>query len=309
MDAQTSHRWKTIVAFAALYLIWGSTYLGIRIGIESIPPFMLAGVRFLISGPILLFVGKLFGGKFPSSYCEYRNAAFVGLLLLLCGNGGVVWSQQYVESGLASLLVATMPFFLVGIEFVWKKGERPGWLGLTGVCVGFIGVLFLMLPDLKGGFEKTQSGNSRLVGEVVLIVIAATWAFGSVFARHSRMPQDSFISTGLQMMFGGTALMIASAIHGEFAQFQLAQVTQNSIWALVYLIVFGSCIGFTSYTWLLKNVPAAKVATYAYVNPVVAVFLGWMFVDEVFTAITAVGMAVILAGVVMVSQDKIRRSV
>ncbi len=295
-----------IAAFAALYILWGSTYLAIRVGVEDFPPALFASVRFLISGPTLLVLALWGGARLPNSSREYTSCAITGLFLLLGGNGGVVWASQYVPSGLSSLIIATTPFWMAGIERFWKRGERLGWLGISGIVIGFLGVICLMGPDLQEHFLHPENGGMRLVGEIVLIAAAILWAFGSIYGKHARMPENTLMTTALQMIFGGFGLAAAGLFRGEFAAFDVSAVSEKTFLALAYLIVFGSCIGFTAYTWLIKNVPAAKVSTYAYVNPLVAVFLGWALLDEKIDWITGIGMTVILFGVIMVSRDKIR---
>lgn len=301
-----SERNKIIAAFAAVYVIWGSTYLAIRIGIETFPPGLLAAFRFLVSGVLLVGFALFRGVKLPREPRIYLNTAIVGILLLLGGNGLLVWAQQHVPSGLSAFFVASVSIWMVLIERLWKGGERMSWLGIGGIFCGFAGVLFLLSSEGKNGFQFFGEGGKRLIAECVLLFTAIFWSLGSIYAKHSKMPEDSVLSTGLQMLFGCAALFIAAALHGEFENFTFSQVSTNSLIGLIYLVLFGSCIGFTCYAYMLKHAPAAKVGTYAYVNPLVAAFLGWTVLGERFSTFDWIGMSIIVCGVVLVLQDRIR---
>ncbi|HYJ78734.1 MAG TPA: drug/metabolite exporter YedA, partial [Longimicrobiaceae bacterium] len=289
-------RAQVLLAFAAVYLVWGSTYVAIRFAIETLPPFLMAGARFVISGVALYLLAR--GGQPAPTRAQWRATAIVGACLLLGGNGGVVWAEQHVPSGIAALLVATVPLWMVLLE--WRAGRvrpRPGVF--AGLVLGFAGVAILMGPgQLLGG------RGVHPVGAVVLVLASLSWAAGSVYSRRAPLPASQFLGTGMEMLAGGALLLLAGTVAGEWARLDLAAVTPRSWLAFLYLIVFGSGVGFTAYIWLLRHVSIAKVATYAYVNPVVAVLLGWALAGEALSARTALAAAVIIAAVVFITTSR-----
>ena len=285
-----------LAAFAAVYVVWGSTYLAIRIGVETLPPFLMAGVRFLIAGGLLLLWTTWRGAKLPNLR-QWRNATIVGTLLLLGGNGLVCWAELTVSSSLAALIVAASPMWFALFDWARPGGKRPTAITTLGLVVGFSGVALLVLGSPHGAdAENTTS----ITGVLALVVACASWAGGSIFSKHSDKPASPWVSTGAQMLAGGVALMVVSFAAGEPGRFRLEQMSSGSFLAFLYLIVFGSWVGFGAYVWLLQNCAATKVATYAYVNPVIATLLGWMILDEPLTALTGLAALVILGGVVIV---------
>jgi drug/metabolite transporter (DMT)-like permease len=289
---------RLFAAFGAVYVIWGSTYLAIHVAIGSIPPLWMAGARFLISGAVLYFAGRLGGAPRPSR-SEFRHAVLAGTLLLAGGNGGVSWAERLVPSGAASLLIATVPLWMVLFEWASNRAARPSALVLWGIAIGFGGI-WLLTGGAFGG-----AGTLHPLGSAVLLGSAILWAAGSIYSRRAALPRSAIVSTGLQMLCGGAALAIAGATIGEGTAFRAASITPASLWALAYLIVFGSFAGFTAYVWLLQNVPAERVATYAYVNPIVAVLLGGAFLGEALTPrmIAAAGV-IVLAVFLIVSGSR-----
>ena len=311
MSDSVPPRSKVIAAFAAIYIIWGSTYLGIRFVVETMPPFLAGGVRFLIAGSIL-FGWSWFRDNERPTRVHWRNAAIVGALLLLAGNGGVSWAVQFIPSGVAALLVAVP--WLVLIDWWRPRGVRPTRAVLTGLVVGIIGVAVLIGPDAfqpaaaaslgpdAGADPGVGSGGGfRLSAVIVLLFAAISWAIGSLFSRHAAMPHSSNMGTGMQMLCGGSMLAITGVIIREPMQLDIAAVSVKSLLALVYLILIGSLIGYSSYMWLLKVAPPARVATHAYVNPVVAVFLGWALAGEPLSVRTVVAAAIIVGAVAIVT--------
>ncbi len=288
-------RVRLLTAFAAVYSIWGSTYLAIRFAIETIPPFLMAGFRFLAAGAVMYWLVRLHGASRPTGR-QWLWAAVVGALLLLGGNGGVVWAEQTVPSGLAALLVATEPLWVVLIDWVRPGGVRPLRGEVVGLLLGFAGVAVLVIPvDLFGaGFEVD------LVGAAVLVFAALAWAAGSVVSRQAPAHESSFVATAMKMLTGGLLLVVAGTFTGEWARLDVAAITPRSWFALVYLVVFGALIGFTAYVWLLKNTTLARASTYAYVNPIVAVILGWMLAAEPLNSRVMVAAGIIVSGVVIV---------
>lgn len=288
------HRVRLIVAFAAVYLIWGSTYLAIRWAIDSIPPFLMAGGRFLTAGAILYVWGRARGGPKPTRR-NWRDAAVVGGLLLLGGNGGVVWAEQIVPSGLAALLVALEPLWVVLLDWLRPGGTRPRNAEIAGLVLGLGGVLLLIGPVNVGG------PHVNLVGVLVLLGATLSWASGSLYSRHADVPPSPLLSTGMNMLAGGALLLLAGSATGQWGALHPAAVTLRSALALLFLIVFGAIVGFTAYLWLLRNANLATVSTYAYVNPVIAVLLGWALAGEVVTPRIAVAAAVIVGSVVLIT--------
>ncbi|MGH7476209.1 MAG: drug/metabolite exporter YedA [Longimicrobiales bacterium] len=295
-------RAKVIAAFAAVYIIWGSTYLAIRFAIETMPPFLMAAVRFLIAGALLYGWRRAVGVPRPNGR-EWRSALVVGGLLLLGGNGGVVWAEQTVPSGIAALLVAIVPLWIVLLDWLRPGGVRPSGGVMVGVLIGFAGVALLIGPDalLGGGTAPVDP-----VGALVLMVASLSWAVGSLYSRAAPKPSAPFIATGMQMLAGGVLLLVAGVLTGEPARLDVESISAKSLLALLYLIIFGAIIGYSAYIWLLRTVPAARAATYAYVNPVVAVLLGWALADEPLNTRTLVGAAIIIGAVALITTTRVR---
>jgi drug/metabolite transporter (DMT)-like permease len=287
-------RLRLLAAFAAVYAIWGSTYLGIRIAIETFPPLLMAGTRHLIAGALLYPWIRRRSGIVPTA-ANWRACALTGFLLLLCGNGGVSWAEQVVPSGVAALLVATVSLWMVLIEWLRPRGAHPGPRVFGGLALGFAGLVLLVGPANLAG-----SGRVNLVGAGVLFFASLCWAAGSVFSKHIALPHSPLLAVAMQSLTGGAFLWVAGLVSGEGAALSLSRVSLRSTLALVYLIVFGSWIGFTAYNYLLKATTPARVGTYAFVNPVVALFLGWALAGEAVTLRTFSAAAVILTGVVLV---------
>jgi drug/metabolite transporter (DMT)-like permease len=288
-------RAQVIAAFAAVYIIWGSTYLAIRYAIESIPPFLMAGVRFVIAGGALYAWTRLRGAERPTA-ANWRAAAIVGGLLLLGGNGAVVWAEQTVPSGIASLLVATLPLWIVVLEWARPRGVRPSAAVLVGIALGLAGLAVLVGP----GLVSSDSGAVDPVGAGVLLLGSLSWAIGSLYARGAPLPRTGPLAMGMEMLAGGALLLVASLARGEWSAFDPGAVTTPSLIALAYLIAFGSLIGFTAYIWLLGVARPEHAATYAYVNPVVAVILGWAVAGEPITGRTIVAAAIIIGAVALI---------
>ncbi len=290
---------KIWLALLALYIVWGSTYLAIRFAVETIPPFMSAGLRFLLSGVILLIWRRAAGDPLPTPR-QWRSTAIVGIFLLLGGNGLVSFAEQSVPSGITALIIGSMPLWMVSIEAVRPGGVRPNWQAILGLLVGFGGIFLLVGPsELTGGGQTLDP-----LGAGILLAAAFLWSVGSIYSRNTDMPKSSLMSTGAQMLTGSLALFIVSGLTGEFSGFSFAGVSLNSWLGLLYLITIGSLIGFVSYGWLLQNAPVSLVSTYAYVNPLVAVFLGAWLADETLDARILVAGLVIVGSVVLINQPK-----
>ncbi|MEO6971498.1 MAG: EamA family transporter [Chthoniobacterales bacterium] len=290
-------KFAIIAAFAALYIIWGSTYLGIRFAIESIPPLLMAGTRFLLAG-MVMYVIAVWQGAPRSSFAEWRTALIVGACLLFCGNGSVTVAEQWVPSGLASLLVATVPIDIALLAWISGSAPRPRPMVLLGLAGGFVGVGILVGPALTA----PAAGASHHVGLGMLILLFGSllWSIGSLYSRRARSAASPFLSSAQTMLCGGTLMIIAGFARGEARGFDPHQVTTVSLGAFVYLVLVGAIVGYTAYIWLLRHCDPSKVATYAYVNPVVAVLLGTFFAGETFTLRTVVAAAVIIGAVAVV---------
>jgi drug/metabolite transporter (DMT)-like permease len=282
------------VALLALYIVWGSTYLAIRFAIETIPPFLMAGTRFLVAGSLLLCWMRLRGAPWPKP-SEWREASIVGGLMLLGGNGGVCWAEQTVPSGVAALVVSTVPIWVVLLDWLWLESGRPNASTLLGLTLGFGGVALLIHP---GGAKDT--GGAPVVGILVLVLASGLWAAGALYSRRARLPASPWVAIAMEMVAGGALLALVGTAAGEWRHVHLAEVTARSLLSLAYLVFFGSLIGFSAYLWLLKATTPARASTYAFVNPVVAVFLGWAFAGEAFPLRTMIAAAVALTGVVLI---------
>lgn len=292
-------RTKVWLALVALYIVWGSTYLAIRFAVETIPPFLMAGFRFLISGAILYGLRKIAGDPNPTRR-QWRSAAIVGLLLLLGGNGLVSWAEQHIASGIAALMVASIPLWMVLLDALRPRGTRPDAKVVIGLLVGFGGIALLVASAY--GISPTDGMDP--VGLIVLLVAALLWSIGSLYGRDADMPQSSLMGTAMEMLAGSAGLMVVGTITGEWRDLRLAEISLNSGLGLGYLIVFGSLIGFVSYSWLLRNAPISLVSTYAYVNPMVAIFVGAWLANEVLTPSIFFSALIIIGSVVIVNLSR-----
>jgi len=290
---------KVWIALLALYIVWGSTYLAIRFSVETIPPFLHAALRFLVSGAIL-YVWRRAAGDPAPTLSNWKSTAIVGAALLLGGNGLVAWAEQTVPSGIAALMISTSPFWLVLFESLRSGGAKPTWQAILGLIVGFAGVFILIGPT-----EITGTGVSYNTFGIILLLFAPFfWSLGSIYAKGADMPKSTLLSTGMQMLTGAAALFIVSGVKGEFSGFSLGEVSLRSWLGLTYLITFGSLIGFVSYGWLLHNAPISLMSTYAYVNPVVAVLLGSLLADEPLNGRILIAAAIIIGSVIVINSAR-----
>jgi drug/metabolite transporter (DMT)-like permease len=296
-----SKRVLTLATLLIVYVVWGTTYLGIRLAVQTIPPFMMAGIRFLVAGLAVYLYVRLTGAEKPTRE-HWRDAGIVGGLLLLGGNGLVSWSEQLVPSGIAALLVATVPLWMIMLGFLGKGRRRPGVVTLAGILLGFSGIGLLVLPS--GG----ASGRMSPMGVAALIVASFFWSLGSLYSRRARVPTSPMLSVSMQMIVGGALLLLASGLLGEWPRLDLALVTLRSALGMGYLVLFGSIIAYSAYIWLLKNADPTWVSTYAFVNPIVAVFVGWLIADEQLTVSSLWASGVIILSVVIITIQKNRVS-
>ncbi|MFN8381300.1 MAG: EamA family transporter [Anaerolineales bacterium] len=287
---------KVWLALLALYVVWGSTYLGIKVAIETIPPFFHAAVRFLISG-IILVVWQYSAGHSLPTRKQWISAAIIGTLLLLGGNGLVSWAEQFIPSGIAALIIGSMPMFLVVAEALRPNGVKPTWRAIVGLLIGFVGIFILVGPaEISGSTTKLNP-----FGLLALLGACVTWASGSVYSKTADLPKSSLMNTGAQMLMGSVSLLIVSLLTGELHGWDITAVSMRSIYGLSYLILIGSLVGFASYGWLLQNAPISLVATYAYVNPIVAVFLGNWIGNEPLEPRIWIAAAIIIGSVIFIN--------
>jgi drug/metabolite transporter (DMT)-like permease len=291
-------RGKVVAALAAVYLIWGSTYLAIRFAVETIPPFLMAGTRFLVAGAVLYGWRRAVGVPKPTA-TQWRAATVVGALMLLGGNGGVVWAEQWVESGTTALIVASVPLWMVLLDWLRPGGRAPRVVVWVGILLGLAGVTLLL--------GEPDTGERYLAGWVVLILASISWAAGSLYSRTASLP-GPLLATGMQMLAGGVLLVLAGLVAGEATGLDPDRFSTRSILSLLYLIGFGALIGYSAYVWLLRVTTPALASTYAYVNPVVAVFLGWLLANERLTPRIALASVVIVGAVALITLARVGRA-
>jgi drug/metabolite transporter (DMT)-like permease len=285
-------------AFAAVYLAWGSTYAAIRIAIDTMPPLLMAGARFLLAGTLLYAIMRLRGEPAPERR-HWRNTALIGMLLLMFGNGGVTMAERTVPSAIVALLVAMVPMWMVLLEWLRPGGIRPTGRTILGLVIGFAGIVLLIGPgSLAGG------GRVDPLGAGIVTVGALAWAFGSIWSRSAALPRNPLVATGMEMAWGGVWLLLAGTLRGELGVLDPSAFTTRSVLAFAYLVVVGSLIGFSAYIWLLGVSTPARVSTYAYVNPLVAVLLGWALLNEPLSGRVLAAAAIIVAAVAVITLGK-----
>lgn len=291
-DTPRASTLMVVAAFAAIYLVWGSTFLAIRFALESFPPFLMMGIRWTIAGCILLTFAMARGAA-PPTRAQWLHAAIIGALLFLVSHGALAWSETRVASGVAALMLATIPLFMALAESIGPRGERPGLWVTIGLATGFGGVMLLVLP---GGME----GAVDPLGALLLVLSAIAWIVGSLLGRDADRPNSGTLAVALPMVTGGSLLLLAALVTGDLARFDVNSLSMKSTGSLVYLIVGGSLVGFTAYWWLLKVTSPTRVASYGYVNPVVAVMVGWALGGETLSTRIVIAAAVIVVSVALV---------
>jgi drug/metabolite transporter (DMT)-like permease len=294
-------RKQIIIALAIVYMAWGGTYLGIRFAVETIPPLIMAGSRFLLSSIILITVLRFFhASTFRwGSRSEWRDATIIGLLLLLVSNGGLCWSEQFVPSGVASLFFALTPLWMVLFDWIHPGGKRPSLRNGLGLILGFSGVWVL-----RGTSQPLFAASNVNLAYFILLIMGGSWGAGAIYSRYAKSSGNPFFPVARQMIVGGIALLIAAALHGDFHHFSIEQVTARSALGFGYLVVMGTLIGFTAYMWLMKESTPLLVGTTAYVNPVIAVCLGWVLGHEPLTLRLVLSAGIIVTSVIVVLNDR-----
>jgi len=309
--AGLSHRSRFYLAFFLLYFIWGSTYLAIRYAIASIPPLLMAGTRFFVAG-LLMFIFLRWRGVQLPPWSQCWRLAVTGVFLFLGGNGTIVWAEQYIDSGLAALLVSTLPLWLILLDWLWAKGPAPQLRAVLGILLGVVGTVLLIKPALilPWLYESvtTASSPQRVLASTIVVMASVLWAIGSIYSKLFVKPQSVFMSAACQMIGGGLALLLVAIEQGEWSHFAAASITWLSLTGFCYLVVIGSMVGISAYVWLLQNAQAAAVSTYAFVNPVVALLLGWLIAGEQLTASIIGSAGIILAGVLIVITTPARKA-
>lgn len=297
MRLQLSDRFLVVGAFATIYFVWGSTYLANYIAIQSIPPFFMAGGRFLVAGGLVFLFELLRGRPFPT-LVQWRNALLMGLLFLAFGTGGVIWALQFVDTGMTSLAVAFEPVIVVLLLWL-LQGKRPGRKTWIGLLLGSLGMLLLV------GQQKIVTDAQSLLGMLSIGASILAWALASVYVSRLTLPSSKFQSTAVQMLGGGLSLLIFGLLAGEYHNIHLVKIDQRAALSLFYLIFFGSILAFSAFNYLLQNVSADKVATSNYVNPVVALLLGWGWNNEVISAQSLLAAVILLAGVFFMNARRV----
>lgn len=303
LDVKSPSTTAIWAAMITVYIVWGSTYLAILFAIETMPPFLMAALRFLIAGGTMYAWRRLAGDHKPERF-EWRSAAVIGGFLLVGGNGGVVWAEQFVPSGVAALLIGSAPLWMVLIAVLVPAARRqrqpPGSLAIAGVVIGFVGVALLAGPSQLTGL----SGSVSPVGAGVLTLAAFLWAAGSIYARGARLPSSPLLGTGMQMIAGGFGLLLLGTAVGEWSQLDIAGISSRSLLGFGYLVIFGSLVGFAAYTWLLRVAPTTLVSTYAYINPLVAILLGNLLAQEPITLRVLLSAGIILSSVALITRTR-----
>ena len=293
MAAKSNEKLMIILAFVAIYFIWGSTYLFNKILVQDYPPFMLAGIRFTLAAAIIFAIAKWNKIPFDTTKVRARNAAIAGILMLTIGNGAAVWALQYVDSGISAMLVSSQPLFLLLMMYFLDGKKVPG-KSILGIALGILGI-YLLVSD-----QTLATGVNFYKGVLMVMIAVLMWAYGSYFVAKSELPRNHFVNSGVQMIFAGLSLFVISLILGEDWH-SLNHITWKAGLLWSYLVIFGSVIAFTAFNFLLKKVSAEKVSTNTYVNPVVALFLGWLFLSEPITLRALFASALLLLGVFFIN--------
>lgn len=302
MTPKSPRRLHVVIAFGLVYVLWGSTYLAIRISVEHLTPLLMGALRFTTAGLLMLGVRALGGHRIAVPRRDLLRLAIIGILLLITANVVLGWAETYIPTGLAALLISVTPLWFLILERLSHSTDRLSRRGIAGLMLGIAGVAILLWPQISG---HAKLGARQLFGSVLVLFSSMSWATGSTLAKRWHMPIDPFTASGWQMLFAGSISGLLALLLGDLHR---ATWAADSLWAIVYLIFAGSLVGFTAYVWLLKNVPIAKVATYAYVNPIIALILGCLFHGEKIDGYMLAGSTVVIFSVILVTGAKVRRT-
>jgi drug/metabolite transporter (DMT)-like permease len=299
-------RWQMLLAFGVVYLVWGSTYLGIRYAVATIPPLLMAGSRFLVAGGVLYGISLRRTGARPK-LIHWRTALILGFLLLFCGNGSVTSAEQWIPSGMAALLVSSEPLWIVILNWLRPGGKAPSARESAGVLLGFGGVALLLAPQFIGAGNGVR-GQAPLWASLLILGAALAWAAGSLYGIRAQTVEHQPLANGMTMMLGGALMLAAGLGGGEAAQLDFHRISTTSMLAWAYLVVFGSLAAFSAYAFLMRNAAPAKASTYAFVNPVVAVLLGWSVAGEQLDGRSVAAIVIIVGAVMLLTLDHSRRA-
>ncbi len=295
--ASQKNKWLILISFFCVYLFWGGTYLGMKFALVSFPPFIMAGIRHTTAGIILSTFALIKKETFPTKK-EILNAGLVGALLLLGGNGLVAYAEMRVPSSIASLIIASVPLWISGLNWISGDKKKPSLLEFVGLFLGFAGIIVLVFQG------SNSSTNIDVIGIILLLIASLSWSIGSLYSKRANMPKSSFYNISFQMLVGGFLLLIFSMLLGEYKSFNVSNITTQSLFAMFYLILFGSILAYSAYIWLFKNVNPTLASTYAFVNPVVALILGWSLASEVLSTQAIIASILIIGAVVILTLSK-----
>jgi len=298
MNMSNRISYPIVLALLAVYFPWGGTYLAMKFAVETLPPFLLAGIRFLIAGSLMYLWEASRGTKTPEKI-HWRNATIIGGLMLLGGNSLVVFAEQMVSSGIAAIIIATVPLWMTLFAWLWQGDTKPNSYVVFGLLLGFLGQILLV----SNSFQSVSYNPSQTSGYLILTFASLFWAVGSLYSRKAQLPKSAIMSIAIQNLMGGLLCLIVGISLGELSQLHIEHVSTRSLLSLAYLIFFGSIIGFSAYIWVLKKAEPAIVSTYAYVNPVVAVLLGWIFANEQLNSTDAIAAFIILVSVLLITRN------
>ena len=298
--ANSPRRLQVVIAFALVYILWGSTYLAIKISVEHLTPLLMGALRFTSAGAIMLIFRALGGHRIRVPRRDLLRLTVIGILLLITANVVLGWAETYIPTGLAALFIAVTPLWFLILERMGHSGDHLSPRGIAGIALGVAGVAILLWPDISG---HANFGARQLFGSILVLLSSVSWATGSILAKRWHMPIDPFTASGWQMLIAGTISGVLALLFGDLHR---ATWAASSLWAIVYLIFAGSLVGYTAYVWLLKNAPIAKVATYAYVNPIIALILGCTLHGEKMDGYMLAGSVVVILSVVLVTGAKVQ---
>ena len=290
---------KIFAAFFAIYFIWGTTFLAIRFAVETIPPFLMIGARFVLAGLLLYSLSRIRNYEKPT-LSEWKKAIVVGTMMIFIGYAGLAWSEQYINSGIAALIIATIPIWMIIIDWFILKGKKPGKLTLSGIVLGLLGVSIITNVDKNSFISTSITPALGMISCFVLLICSFTWALASLYIKRIKIGTSLLTFTGMQMVVGGIELLLLSMISGEFNLLSIKLITFKSFISLLYLITFGTLIAHSAYYWLLRVGTTTKVSTYAFFNPLIAVLLGWVLADEVIDMKFIFGMSAILIAILLI---------